>query len=449
MWVEYKPNKPGGILDTPFSRLKSAWVQVNPEGFLVHGSWIGTWSPEGDKIEFSRIGKQLQSLYMDDYRCHTLGLAEKLLAGLSKLLPEGMPLPQIPSQTLDDHSLYSQSFLDSAKSQKLFLPLFQKFEMEMLKSPGGLIEANGPESYSLGIEKLKAWLKMEHKFQQLLLATLLVTGGGVPPRQLTIEDCRIRKTQSSERNIFIMGGNLTWAWGKTKGIGQKHGSLWSYPPQVAGPVYYYLGVIRPFTIKALRKFGRNTQRLETYLFAGSDSPNHTWCSSYTNSAIQEHLSLPLKLTLSIYDLRQLGQAIRDRHCLPIPQKPGLSTVNQMADHNYWTGDKNYGLDNRSNISLPNRSRSDITNMLSASKTYHSWLGFVLAEPDQDGVVATLHPARQAENHHIAFLSAQSLVPRLYNINCKDQDEAKQQVEDILTTMKFLHRGDEMVSVDNL
>lgn len=446
MWIDHKPED---SLDTPFSRLKSAWVQVNPEGFMVHGSWAGTWSPEGDKIEFSRIGKKPQSLHLENYRWHILGLVKKLLAGLTSLLPEGMSLPQISSLTLEDHPLHSQSFLDSPQSQKLFLPLFQKFEKEMFRSSEGLTEANGLKPHSLNIEKLKAWLKRECKFQQLLLATLLTTGGGIPPRQLTIEDCRIRRNQSSERNIFIMGGNLTWAWGKQKGIGQKHGCLWSYPPQVAGPVFYYLGVVRPFTIKVLQKFGKSTQWLETNLFARSDSSDHTWYSSYTNSAIQEHLSLPLKLTLNIHDLRQLGQAIMNRHCLPTSQQPGPSIVNQMADHSNWTANKHYGRDDTSNISLPNQSHLDITDMLSASKTYHFWLGFVFAESDQEGVVTMPYLGKKAENRQIAFLSAQSLVPWLYKINCKDLDEARQQAEDILMARKFLHREGGAVSIKKL
>jgi hypothetical protein len=387
IWVEPRPERDGAKLDTPFSRLKSSWAQVNPEGFLVHGSWAGTWSPEGDYIQFSRIGKELQSLFLEDYRQNTLRLVRQLPTCLANLLPDGISLPQTSSQIFVDNPLESKSFLDLPKSQDFFLPLFKKFEEGMLRSQKGLAEANISETYQLDIGELKAWLKKEFKFQQLLLAALLTTGGGIPPRQLTIGDCRIRRTKSSERNIFIMGGSLTWAWGKEKGIGQKHGSLWSYPPQVAEVVYYYLGVIRPFTIKVLRKLGRSTLHLETHLFARPSDPDQTWSTSCTNESIKEHLSLPLNLTVGIHDLRQLGQAIMNRHFLPISQELSLSTINQMANHNNWTSDKHYGRDNTSNISLPNRPRLDITQMLSTSNTYHSWLGFTLAESHQEGLVA--------------------------------------------------------------
>ena len=448
MWVEPQPEISGVPLDTPFSRLKSFWVQVNPEGILLHGNWAGAWSPEGDKIEFSRKGKSLQSLCLEDYRQHVVGLIQQLQANLTHLLPGGMPLPQIPSQTFSDNPLQSQSFLDSPQSQIFLLPLFKEFEERMLRSCGELTEANGSTINCLSIQKLKGWFKKEYQFQQLLLATLLTTGGGIPPRQLTIQDCHIRRTETSERNIFIMGGSLTWAWGKEKGIGPKHGSLWSYPPQVAQLVYYYLGVIRPFTIKVLRKLGRGTLWLETHLFSSSNSPDQTWGSSHTNDSIQEHLSHPLKLTIRLHDLRQLGQAIINRHFPLIARTSTLSIVNQMANHNNWTSDKHYGRDNTSNISLPNQSRLDITDMLSASRRYHSWLGLVLAEFGQEGAITLSNLARQVENHHIAFLCAQSLVPRLYNINCQDPGQALRQAGDILTAMKFLHRGEGKVSVDN-
>jgi len=449
VWVEHQPEKSGVPLDTPFSRLKSSWAKVNPEGFLVQGTWIGTWSPQGDKIEFSRVGKDPQCLGLEDYRQHVTHLVPQLQACLIGLLPEQMPLPQIPPQTLVDHSLRSESFLDSFQSQSFFLPLFKEFEERMHSSFGGLAGVNGSTTNYLAIEKLKAWLEQEHQFQKLLLATLLATGGGIPPRHLTIEDCRIRRTQYAERNIFIMGGDLTWAWGKEKGVGPKQGSLWSYPPQVACLVYYYLGVIRPFTIKALQNLGRNTLRLEQYLFARSDGPDQTWYYSYTKSSIKDHLSQPLKLTINIHDLRQLGQAIRNRHFPLVPKRSGLSIINQMGNHGDRTSDKNYGQDETSNISLQSQSRLDITDMLSASRAYHSWLGFVLAESSQEGGVAIPTIERSAENHHIAFLYAQSLIPRLYNINCQDPVESKRQAEEILTTMKFLHRGKGEVSVNNI
>ena len=437
----------GVLLDTPFSRLKSSWNKVNPEALLVEGNWSGIWSPEGDKLEFSHKGDNLQTLSLEKYRQHISGLVQQLLASLAGLLPKGMALPQIPFQGLSDNPNEPISFLDSPQFQHSFLPLFQEFERRMLRSPAGLTNSNTSPTYELEIGDVNAWLEKEYQFQQLLLATLITTCGGVSPRQLTIVDCKIRKTEASNRNIFIMEQNLTWAWGKQKRIGQKYGSLWSYPPQVTTVTCYYLGVIRPFTIKILQKLGSDTLLLQTHLFAKSNSPDKTWDSESTNNSIQKHISSPLQLKIKLSDLRQIGQAIRNRHLQSVLRGPSFSITNQMANHSNWTSDKHYGRDNMNNISLHNQSRFDIADMLSASRAYHSWLGFIPAESGPGSMVMTPDVTTQVENSQIAFLCAQSLVLRLYNINCQEPAKAQEQAKDILEAKKFLCR-EEKVRITN-
>ena len=343
----------GVLLDTPFSRLKSSWNKVNPEASLVEGNWSGIWSPEGDKIEFSHKGNNPQAVPLERYRQHILGLGQQLLPSLADLLPRGMTLPKIPFQELSDNPNEPISFLDSPLFQHFFLPIFQEFEKKMLRFFVGLTNSNTSSTYELRIGDVNAWLEQEYQFRQLLLATLITTCGGAPPRQLTIVDCKIRKTEASDRNIFIMEQNLTWALGKQKGIGQKYGLLWSYPPQVTEATCYYLGVIRPFTIKILQKLGSDTILPQTHLFAKSNSPDKTWDSKSTNNSIQKHISSPLQLKVKLSDLCQIGQAIRNCHLQSVPKGPSLSIINQMANHSNWTSEKHYGQDNMNNISLRN------------------------------------------------------------------------------------------------
>ena len=292
----------GGDFQTTFSRLKAAWGKAVKESFQDYGNWESVWVEDGEVLEFSRRGKKNpQRLKMVDLQQLVKDLVHHLQLALEKLLPEGMELPdsQVHKFVANTHE-EEEFFMDCQSSMEIMAPLYQEFK----------------DGHSTVTTISTTWLKKEQEFLHHLLAVLLVSGG-VSPRTHLAQTCRIRGV---ERNIFHILGSPVWisSLSKTNSVTRSSGGLWAFPPQVAWPLYYYLGVVRPFSIHLLQLMGGqpNFDILKSFLFVHTLTLEHTqrlWARGDTKQVVENSFASPLGLKLDCFDLRQILQAVANRH----------------------------------------------------------------------------------------------------------------------------------------
>lgn len=293
-----------GNFQTTFSRLKAAWGKGLRESFQEYGNWKSTWIEDDQVLEFARHGKKSpQRLKMTDLQQQVKDLVYGLQPALEKLLPEGMSLP--PSQVHrfeDTIHREGEFFMDSSNSQNIIHPLYQDFK-------------NGHTVIPLSPSFATTWLQKEQEFLGHLLAVLLISGG-VSPRTNFAQVCCIRGVN---RNIFHISDSPVWISlsSKANSAAQSGGGLWAFPSQVAWPLYFYLGVIRPFSIHLLHHLDDQPSLdiLKDYLFVHilpSKSIQRLWSRKDTKKVVEELIASPLGLKMDAFDLRQILQAVANR-----------------------------------------------------------------------------------------------------------------------------------------
>jgi hypothetical protein len=292
-WVSLE----GGDFQTTFSRLKAAWGKAGGESLKGYGNWKSLWIEDG-VLEFARDGKKgPQQLEMANLQKHVRSLVYGLQPALEELLPEGMKLPNSQVHQFVGGIDEAEFFLDSPSSREIIDPLYRAFKASYTPS-------------------ITTWLKKEQDFLCRLLAALLVAGG-VSPRMILAQSCQIRGV---ERNLFHVTDHSIWINSKSKANSAARSSngLWAFPPQLAWPLYFYIGVIRPFSIHLLQSIGSqpNLEILNNYLFVHTSVPMYTqrlWEKKDTKQVLDNFFATPLSLKMDSFDLRQILQAVANRH----------------------------------------------------------------------------------------------------------------------------------------
>jgi hypothetical protein len=251
-------------------------------------------------LEFSSDKRNPQKLQMANLQQRVKTLVNGLLPALEKLLPEGIVLPDSQVQKIGNSICREDIFfLDSKSSLEIMGPLCHQFKQGHM---------NMTSSELL----IHAWLEKEQKFLGHLLATLFVAGG-VSPRTHFAQACCIRGTQ---RNLFYILDSLVWrnSQHKKNSATQSRGGLWAFPLQVAWPLFYYLGVVRPFSTSLLTQLHiqNDSDILKNYLFVHS-SEFRVWTRKETKQVLEEFFAKPLDIKLSCFDLRQILQAVANKH----------------------------------------------------------------------------------------------------------------------------------------
>ena len=300
----------GGDSQTTFSRLKAIWSKAAGQSFYEYGNWDSAWV-EDEVLEFSRRGKKgPQRLRMVDLQQCVKDLVYGLKHALEKLLPGGMELPGSQAHhfvgNIHPEEIF---FMDSQISVDIMTPLYQAFK-------------DGHNTTTASLPSAVAWLKNEKRFLGHLLATLLISGG-VSPRTTSAQACRIR---GLGRNIFHAQGSAIWINSRPKvnSATRSSNGLWAFPPQVAWPLYFYLGVVRPFSVYLLESIGHKPESdiLKDYLFvytstSTSQYTQKLWARGDTKQVIAQHFEDPLDLKMDCFDLRQILQAVTNRQLVDL------------------------------------------------------------------------------------------------------------------------------------
>ena len=288
-----------------FSRLKAIWGKAAGQSFYEYGNWDSAWV-EDEVLEFAHRGKKgPQRLRMVDLQQCVKDLVYGLQPALEKLLPGGMELPSSQAHHFVGNIYPEETFfVDSQISMDIMAPLYKAFK-------------DGHNTTTASLPSAVAWLKNEKGFLGHLLATLLISGG-VSPRTTSAQACRIR---GLGRNIFHAQGSTIWISSRPKVNSATCSSngLWAFPSQVAWPLYFYLGVVRPFSAYLLESIGHkpDSDILRDYLFvytstSTSQYTQKLWARRDTKQVIAEYFADPLDLNMDCFDLRQILQAVANR-----------------------------------------------------------------------------------------------------------------------------------------
>ena len=238
----------------------------------------------------------------------------------------------------------------------------------------------------------------------------------------TVGGCKIH---GSNRNIFHMSSSLVWAGTTTHG-------LQSYPPQVAWPLYFYIGVIRPFTIKILQARGALSDlvRLSEHMFCHILPLNwkeRRWTRGDTLRVVDQFFENPLGLKLDHNDLCQILHHTVTEHILP--EMPTLSkwyqeTYNIMANHTDITSELHYAIDDLSNHTIK---QQETTCSLAISRAFHGWCGLV---PKNLGPRPTSTPSSSLSDTCVQLASqcASLAIVEEYQLNCADVAYMQGQLE---------------------
>jgi hypothetical protein len=291
---------------TTFSRLKTAWGKAVKESFQGYGDWESVWIENDQVLEFARHGKKdPQRLKMVDFKELVRDIVHRLPVSLEELLPAGVELPDSQVHKLGASSIHREEefFMDSPNCTGIMHPLYQDFA----RGHSSTVAAS-PSSTT-------TWFRKEQEFLGHLFAALLISGG-VSPRTNSAQNCRIRGV---DRNIFHVLDSPVWVSSqfKANSAARSVGGLWAFPPQVAWPLYFYLGVVRPFSINLLQSTGyKPTLDIQRdYLFVHTSTSKCTqrlWAREEAKRVLEKFIATPLGLKIDTYDLRQILQAVANR-----------------------------------------------------------------------------------------------------------------------------------------
>lgn len=411
-WVAPKGDK----FETTFSRLKSAWGKAVTEYSQSKGDWVASWVDKDTILVFSSIQKAgSQKLRMSDLQACIQKLVGDLQLGMETLFPSNMAFPNSHVHKFFDQPTGEVFFLDTQHSQKILSPLLQDFE-------------NGYKDLLASSDSVDHWLDKAQKILHLLSAALLICGGRIP-RMDAFKSCRIR---GSHRNIFHMSGSPVWA---------DNGSneLCSYPPGIAWPLYLYIGVIRPFTMKIFKAKGllSDLGKLSEYLYVDVFpliSKKRLWTRGNIDSVIREFFGEPLGLELCHNDLCQILQFIIRTHISPgISAQPQFhqGVYNTMANHTDHTAGKYYAIDDLSNLAAD---RSQTMHFLAISRAFHTWCELVPPSqvlPPTGSLFSTLSSAHIKAAYQCASLA----IAMRYKLNCSDEVVLQHQLEGVISSWK--------------
>jgi len=347
---------------------------------------------------------------MDDLQSCIRNLVHSVQARMETLLPAGMAFPNSEVHKFLDQPTGGVFFMDTEHSKMILDPLQKRFEdghRDILTSLGSVI----------------AWLEKAEHVLHLLLAIVLASGGRTPKMD-TVGGCKIH---GSNRNIFHMLGSPVWADTVTH-------ELQSYPLQVAWPLYFYIGVIRPFTIKILKVQGAlsDLARLSEHMFGHIlplNRKERRWTRGDTLGVVDQFFGKPLGLKLDHNDLCQILRHTIIKYILPeVPILPQwyLDTYNIMANHTNTTSGLCYAIDDLSNFAA---NQQQTTHFLAISRTFHRWCGLV---PTNLEPKATGNPSFPLSDTCVQLASqcASLAIVEKYQLNCAD-GVCKQQLEVVI------------------
>jgi len=334
---------------------------------------------------------------MNDLQDCIQNLVHNVQAGIETLLPPGMAFPSSCVHKFVDQPTGEVFFMETKHSQRILDPLRQRFE-------------DGHRDILASLGSVTTWLEKAEDFLHLLLAVLLASGGRTP----RIDAVGGFKIHGSNRSMLHMLGSPVWADNLAH-------ELQSYPLQVAWPLYFYIGVIRPFTIKILVARGAlsDLERLSQCMFVHTFPLNlkeRHWTRGDTSAVVDQFFGKPLGLQLDHNDLRQILHHTIIKHVLP--GMPALPQSNQgiyniMANHTDETSALCYAIDDLSNYAAD---RPQTTHFLAISRAFHVWCGLLSTnlEPKPSST-----PSFTPSNVHIqvARQCASLAIVQKYQFNC--------------------------------
>jgi hypothetical protein len=414
----------GGEFETTFSRLRSAWGKAMKENLQGKESWVATWVEGGDTLEFASVRRMdTQRLRMSKLRSCITNLIHGLQAGITALLPPEMVFPDSCAHEFLDQPTGEMFFLDTERSQKILNPLYKRFE-------------DGHRDILTSLDTVTAWLERAEHFLLLLLAVLLAAGGRAP-RMDAVGECKIR---GLHRNILHISGSPVWADGLAV-------ELRSYPPPVAWPLYFYVGIVRPFTIKlllargALSDLGRLNEHMFVHIFP-LNRKERRWVRGDTSAVVDQFFGQPLGLKLDHNDLRQILQHTVNKHVLPgiptlLPSHQGI--YNKMANHTNLTADRYYAIDDLSNFAVD---RAQTTRHLAISGAFHAWCGFISANQGPQPTATAPLPFSDIRIQ-AASRRASLAIAKEGQFNCTDREGLRHLLEQTIRGWKstWFARGD--------
>jgi hypothetical protein len=359
-WLKPKPS----IGVTSFQRLKSAWRILCGPSLEVAGKSQVIWARDNQSLVFATGGTKPSSgkIRILDFQLSVGRLLRDLNCTLESMLTQaGIHSSPIQLHMLHDNPLLPASLF--VQNSHIFAPLSEAITR--------CVDA-------LSFRRSRTWLRNEQRCLELI-AVLIPLTCGIPPRSFQALDFRFASTLTRLRNLFHLDGCPVLAWPKSKSGNRTHQlTLWMLPEPLAGPIYLYLGVIRPASVPALLKLQRQlTPVYWTHLFVHTNRPTSLWSADHMKTVLQKNTSANFDFPLHLATLRQIMTAIYRQHFPHLMEQPEsadlskTSVANATAGHTDATSIRNYGRTQLANVWCT--SDVNIALHFQVSQSWHSML----------------------------------------------------------------------------
>jgi hypothetical protein len=357
----------------------------------------------------------------------------------SALLPARMTMDDLEFDicSIKDDCVSKDSFLLTPDSKEIFDPLVERVWKELMRS--GLEEG---EDGDLDEAEVEEWLGLE---QEMLkgLSKMVVFTSGYPARAFQLIDLRYQWFGNRGRNLFQSGGVPVLAWPKQKGAWRKGviQSLWALPAAALKPLYLYLAVVRPITIRLLKKMGRPTAYHASYLFVHSHADageDPRWTTGHFNLVLSQAFPNPKDpggFQLHDRGMRQLFHAIIKQHLPMLFLSTSMSSkaVDRQGCHRAAVSSSRYGQFH----SVMKMSFSETDECFGVSQVMQALIGVGVLDERWRQMYVDLPMRLAVENRMAAMDRCRVLIGRKYGVPGVDKEATCRLVEKLLKECPFL------------
>lgn len=307
-WIECR-SQSKYRLATAFSKIKQVWLMIHPYATQVSDNTRIEWSDSGHTLSYSDPGCRHPSPFQIGFSNYLI-MVQQLVANaldlFTSFLPPGYEYPSIDISVLKDNGLLGYSIFKQEPNRATFTLFVENFYNAVLS------------------DAQRSQREFHHQEQKLLqaIAVAISVTIGVPPRAFQLAGLLYKADERScyKQGLYIKKGVVVLGWARSKSFKSMYqASLWVLPPDLGKLVVYYLGVIRPASIKLLQRENLDVHGdLYTAIFVFTKTQSlklkHcTWSSTHVNSILKAATSPKINLGLSLPRLRQLMTAIYCKH----------------------------------------------------------------------------------------------------------------------------------------
>lgn len=278
---------------------------IHPYAVQVKGNTRIEWSDYGHTFSYSdpRYRQPFQ-ISLSTFVITVQQLVANARDLYKSFLPQGYEPPSVDISILRDNGLLGQSVFGQESNRGIFTPFVESLYNAVLCDT----QRTRQEFHS-----------QEQKLLQAILVSVSMTIG-VPPRAFQLAGMLYKADEDDcyKRNLYIRKGIVLLGWARSKSFQSIYqASLWALPADLGELILYYLGVIRPTSIKLLQRNNVGIHKdLYTSIFVFSKSlksKRSTWSTTHVNSILKAATGQKINLELSLPRLRQLMTAIYRKH----------------------------------------------------------------------------------------------------------------------------------------